>query len=223
MSTAKTITSRISTRAFEDTPVGQETVAQILETAKFAASGGNLQPWKVYVVSGAARQNVISAVEKKMAENPFDDESDFPVYPEKLWDPYRSRRYEIGEDMYALMGVDRADKAGRLAWLMSNYQFFGAPVGLFFAIDERMNKNQWAHLGMFMMCVSLAAEEQGLATCMQEAWTPHCKTVAAALGVESPYRIYCGMALGHADKTAPVNSLRSKRAPLSEFAHFDGF
>lgn len=214
---------RISTRAFLDKPVPEAELRALLEDARFSASGGNLQPWKVVAVAGDARQSVIDAVSKKLAENPFEDEAAFPVYPEKLWEPYRSRRYELGEDMYALMGVPREDKAARLNWLMQNYQFFGAPVGLFFLIDERMNPNQWAHLGMFMMSLALAAEERGLATCFQEAWTPHCKTVGQALGVESPDQVYCGMAVGYADPDAAVNALRSKRAPVDEIARFEGF
>ncbi len=223
MTVTEALKSRISTRAFLDTPVSEGEIADILDTAKFAASGGNLQPWKVIAVAGGARQKVIDAVNDKLSKDPFSNEADFPVYPEKLWEPYRSRRYELGEDMYALMGVPREDKAARLNWLMQNYQFFGAPVGLFFAIDERMNANQWAHLGMFMMSVALAAQEKGLATCMQEAWTPHAKTVGDALNLEAPYIVYCGMALGHADPDAKVNQLRSKRADLGEFARFDGF
>jgi nitroreductase len=222
-SVSEALKARISTRAFHDTSVSRDEIADILEAAKYAASGGNLQPWKVVVVAGEARQRVIDAVSEKLAKDPFGNEAEFPVYPEKLWEPYRSRRFEVGEDMYALMGVPREDKAARLNWLMQNYQFFGAPVGLFFAIDERMNKNQWAHLGMFMMSVALAAQDKGLATCMQEAWTPHAKTVAKAIGVEAPYIVYCGMALGYADEDAKVNQLRSKRAELSEFARFDGF
>jgi nitroreductase len=217
------LTSRISTRAFLDKPVSRDEIAEIVETAKFSASGGNLQPWKVIAVAGEARQRVINAVSEKLSKDPFGNEAEFPVYPEKLWEPYRSRRYELGEDMYALMGVPREDKGARLNWLMQNYQFFGAPVGLFFAIDERMNANQWAHLGMFMMSVALVAEEKGLATCMQEAWTPHAKTVGNALGLDAPYIVYCGMALGHADPDAKVNQLRSKRAELNEFASFEGF
>ncbi len=223
MTVTEALKSRISTRAFLNTPVSQDEIAEILEAAKFAASGGNLQPWRVIAVAGDARQRVIDAVSEKLSKDPFGNEAEFPVYPEKLWEPYRSRRYEVGEDMYALMGVPREDKGARLNWLMQNYQFFGAPVGLFFAIDERMNKNQWAHLGMFMMCVALAAEEKGLATCMQEAWTPHAKTVGDALKLDAPYIVYCGMALGHADKTAKVNQLRTKRAPLEEFVAFEGF
>ncbi len=174
-------------------------------------------------VAGEARQRVIDAVKAKLETDPFTNEASFPVYPEKLWEPHRSWRYELGEDMYALMGVPRDDKMARLNWLMQNYEFFGAPVGLFFVIDERMNQNQWAHLGMFMMSLCLAAEEKGLSTCMQEAWTPHCDTVARAIGVEKPDIVYCGLALGHADPDAPVNQLRSKRAEVSEIARLEGF
>ena len=223
MDVAEALKSRISTRAFLDTPVGKDQLREILDEARYAASGGNVQPWRVVAVSGEARTRVMEAVQNKLAENPLENEADFPVYPEKLWEPYRSRRFEVGEDMYALMGVPREDKGARLAWLMQNYEFFGAPVGLFFAIDERMNKNQWAHLGMFMMSIALSAEAKGLATCFQEAWTPHCKTVAEAIGVEAPYIVYCGMAVGHADPDATVNQLRSRRAEVEEFAQFEGF
>lgn len=223
LTVSEALKRRISTRAFLDTPVSRDTVEQLLEQARWAASGGNVQPWTVVAVAGDARQAVIDAVKAKLETDPFANEADFPVYPEKLWEPYRSRRYALGEDMYALMGVPREDKAARLAWLMRNYEFFGAPVGLFFAIDGRMNRNQWAHLGMFMMSLALAAEARGLATCMQEAWTPHCDTVAKAIGIEAPYQVYCGMALGHADPDAPVNQLRSTRADVDEFARFEGF
>ena len=214
---------RISTRAFLDTPVSESEIRDILDAARFAASGGNVQPWKVVVVTGEAQQRVKDAVKAKLDTDPFTNEAAFPVYPEKLWEPHRSWRYELGEDMYALLGVPREDKGARLNWLLQNYDFFGAPVGMFFVIDERMNQNQWAHLGMFMMSLCLAAEERGLATCMQEAWTPHCDTVARAIGVEKPDVIYCGLALGHADRQAPVNQLRSKRAEVDEIARFEGF
>ena len=223
MDVSDALKRRISTRAFLDTAVSEDQLREILDEARYAASGGNVQPWRVVAVSGEPKAKVTQAVQNKLAENPLENEADFPVYPEKLWEPYRTRRFEVGEDMYALMGVPREDKGARLAWLMQNYEFFGAPVGLFFAIDERMNKNQWAHLGMFMMSIALSAEAKGLATCFQEAWTPHCKTVADAIGVEPPYVVYCGMAVGHADPDATVNQLRSRRAEVDEFARFEGF
>lgn len=223
LSVGEALQRRISTRAFLDTPVSEAEIRDILDSARFAASGGNVQPWKVVVVTGEAQQRVKDAVKTKLETDPFTNEAAFPVYPEKLWEPYRSRRYELGEDMYATMGVPREDKAARFNWLMQNYDFFGAPVGMFFVIDERMNENQWAHLGMFMMSLCLAAQEKGLSTCMQEAWTPHCDTVAGAIGVEKPDTVYCGLALGHADPDAAVNQLRSKRAGVDEIARFEGF
>ncbi|WP_206340928.1 nitroreductase [Marinicauda algicola] len=223
MSVSEALKSRISTRAFLDTPVSEKEVRDLLEKARWAASGGNLQPWRVHVVAGDKRQAVIDAVKESLQADPFANESEFSVYPDKLWEPYRSRRFRVGEDMYELLGIPREDKLARLDHLMRNYEFFGAPVGLFFSIDGRMGPGQWAHLGMFMMSLALAAQEAGLATCMQEAWTPRAKTVAKVLGVEEPYIVYCGMALGHADPDAPVNRLRSERADVDEFATFEGF
>ncbi|MFZ5619140.1 MAG: nitroreductase [Pseudomonadota bacterium] len=214
------IRSRISTRAFLDKPVPESDVREILDIAKFAPSGGNLQPWKVHVVMGPARERVIAAVKKSLAENPFANESELKVYPENLWEPYRTRRFAVGEEMYALVGIPREDKMARLAHLQKNFEFFGAPVGLFFTLDRRFDKGQWAHLGMFMLAISLVAEERGLATCMQEAWTTRAKTVSDVLGVPETEQLYCGMALGFPDKSAPVNKLRSSRAPLDEFVTF---
>ena len=215
--------ARISTRAFLDTPVSEAQVRNILDEARWSASGGNLQPWRVHVVAGEARQRVIDAVRARLEAAPFEDENEFGAYPPKLWEPYRSRRFELGEAMYEKLGVPREAKAERLGWMLKNFEFFGAPVGLFFSLDARMNANQWAHLGMFMMSLMLAAEARGLATCAQEAWMTRCKTVAETLGLPKDQRVYCGMALGHADKSAPVNTLRSQRAEVDEFAVFDGF
>ena len=214
------IKSRISTRAFLDKEVAPSEIREILDIARHAPSGGNLQPWNVHVVTGAARARVIDAVKKSITENPFANESELKVYPENLWEPYRTRRFEVGEEMYALLGVPREDKMARIAHLQRNFEFFGAPVGLFFTLDRRFDNGQWAHLGMFMMALSLAAEERGLATCMQEAWTTRAKTVCGVLGIPDSAQFYCGMALGHPDPSAPVNALRSSRAPLEEFATF---
>ena len=125
--------------------------------------------------------------------------------------------------MYETIGIPREAKAERLGWMLKNFEFFDAPVGLFFTLDERMNANQWAHLGMFMMALMLAAEDRGLATCAQEAWMTRCKTVGETLGIGESERVYCGMALGYADTEAAVNSLRSSRVPVEDFAVFDGF
>jgi len=223
LSVTDALKRRISTRAFQDTPVSETEVRELLDTARWAASGGNLQPWHVHVVAGEARQRVIDAVRARLEAAPFEDENDFAAYPQKLWEPYRTRRFELGEQMYETIGIPREDKAARLNHLLSNFEFFGAPVGVFFSLDRRMNPNQWGHLGMFIMSFMLAAEEKGLGTCAQEAWMTRHKTLATTLGLPEEQRIWCGLALGHADPDAPVNRLRSERAPVEDFTVFDGF
>lgn len=217
MNVTDAVRGRISTRAFLDRKVPEPLVREVLEVAKFAPSGGNLQPWRVHVAMDAARDRLVAGVKAAIAENPLASEAEIKIYPDALWEPHRTRRFHVGEGMYALLGIPREDKAGRLMTLARNFEFFGAPVGLFFSLDRRFDKGQWAHLGMLMQTIALVAEEKGLATCMQEAWATRAKFVADFFGLTATEQIYCGMALGYKDTTAPVNQLRSERAALDDF------
>jgi nitroreductase len=223
MSVAEFLRARISTRAFLDQPLSQATVAALLDVARWAPSGGNLQPWKVIAVAGAARDAVVRLAGERLQANPKGEAGEHRIYPENLAEPYRTRRYKIGEDMYALLNIPREDKASRYQWVARNFQFFGAPVGLFFVIDRSMGHGQWAHLGMFMQSIALIAQEQGLATCMQESWAAVRGALHAHFVLPQNEMIYCGMALGYADPQAKVNRLRSDRATVAEFAVFHGF
>ncbi len=219
MNVTDAIKSRISVRAFKPDSLPEALVREILDVARYAPSGGNLQPWKVIVVAGAERDAVAALAQKHMPGA----EDDRPVYPANLWEPYRTRRFKVGEDMYELLGIPRENKPARLMHLAQNFQFFGAPVGLFFVIDKGMGHGQWAHLGMFMQSVALAALERGVQSCMQEAWARLRAPLAAHFGLRDDEMIYCGMALGYADVSKPVNTLRSDRAPVDEIAVFKGF
>jgi nitroreductase len=223
MSVADTLKKRISTRAFLDTPVDAATVHALLDDARWSPSGGNLQPWKVIAVAGAEKTALERLAVEAIMKNPKGEVGDYPIYPEGLQDPYRARRYKIGEDMYALLGIPREDKGARLKWMSNNYQFFGAPVGLFFVIDKAMGNGQWAHVGMFMQSLALLAEERGLGTCMQEAWGMARDSLHKHFGLADNEVVYCGMALGYPDPDAVVNQLRSERASVDEFSQFRGF
>lgn len=215
--------TRTSIRAFTEEPVSQAEVAAILDAARWAPSGGNLQGWKVVVVAGEARDEVCALAQQALAANPFGEAAEHPIYPQPLGEPFRSRRFKVGEDMYALLDIPREDKLARVRHLARNFVFFDAPVGLFFVIDRQMGHGQWAHLGMFMQSVALAAQEQGLSTCMQESWAMVRDTLHGHFALAGEELIYCGMALGHADPDAPVNRLRSDRAEVSDLADFRGF
>jgi nitroreductase len=223
MSVAEMIKARTSIRAFQPTPVSQAEVHALLDAARWSPSGGNLQPWKVIVVSGTARDGVVAAAAKTLATSPRGEPIEHPIYPSPVPEPYQSRRVKVGEDMYALLGIPREDKAGRIAWMGRNFSFFGAPVGLFFVIDKAMGHGQWAHLGMFIQSFALVAQESGLSTCMQEAWATVRPTLHTHFKLDAAEMVYCGMALGHADMSAAVNGLRTERTPVEAFTRFDGF
>jgi nitroreductase len=223
MKVSSAIDSRMSCRAFLPTPVPRAVIVSILETAKRAPSGGNLQPWLVRVLTGAPLEAFLAIIRAKLSAQPTGEGTEYDVYPPNLHEPYRSRRFKCGEDMYATVGIAREHKLARLQQFARNYEFFGAPVALFFSIDRRMGQDQWADVGMFMQNIMLLAREHGLHTCPQEAWAVWHQTVSEFLGLPPEQMLFCGMALGHRDESAPINSLRTDRAPLEEFAVLRGF
>lgn len=223
MKVSEALKSRITCRAFLDKPVPEATVRQILEEAKYAPSGGNLQPWHVYVLTGKKLEEFLAIVAEKQKDNPFGEGTEYDIYPKGLTEPYKARRFKCGEDMYATIGVSREDKAGRLQQFARNFRFFDAPVAMFFAIDRQMGLGQWSDLGMFVQSVMLAAREHGLHTAAQEAWAIWYKTVSEFVQMPEELMLFCGLGLGYMDESAPINQLRTDRAPLEEFATLSGF
>lgn len=219
MTVTEALQARMSTRAFTSEPVTEATIREILDVARWSPSGGNIQPWKVIAVAGAAQNEVKALVRNYPGMLPAED-GERPMYPANLWEPYRSRRYQVGEDLYALLGIGRDNKPGRLRQLARNFEFFDAPLALFFVIDEGMGHGQWAHLGMFMQSVALAATERGVASCFQEIWGTMRGTLKQHFQLAEQDMVYCGMALGYADPAATVNRLRTTRTSVDEFARF---
>ncbi len=172
VSVSEAVDRRISVRKFLPDPVPYETVYEILDIARRAPSGGNVQPWNVDVLTGDALQEFKAIVDAKLKSGDMETPQ-YDVYPKKLWEPHRSYRYKCGEDLYALIGVARADKLGRLAQMAENFKFFDAPVGLFFTFDRKFGPPQWSDVGMLMQTIMLLAVERGLDTCAQESWSQY--------------------------------------------------
>ncbi|MCE9650559.1 MAG: nitroreductase [Parvibaculum sp.] len=223
MNVSEALKTRITCRAFLDKPVPEATVRAVLDGAKWSPSGGNLQPWHVYVLAGERKAAFLEVIAEKQKTNPFGEGSEYPIYPKDLKDPYKARRFKCGEDMYGTLGIPREDKTGRLMQFANNFRAFNAPVMLFFAIDRQMGIDQWADLGMFTQSVMLMARELGLHTAAQEAWAIWPKTIAEFVNMPPELMLFCGMGLGYMDETAPINGLRTDRAPLEEWATFSGF
>lgn len=216
MSVSQAVQARRSVRAFLPDPVEDAMLISLLERASRSPSGGNLQPWRIYVVTGESmdRFRSLMATERRMSQ------PDYQIYPSDLWEPHRTNRFTVGEQMYATLGIAREDKAGRVAQLARNEDFFGAPVGLFCFVDRRMGLPQWSDLGMFLQTFMLLATEAGLATCAQEYWSLFHEMVGEFVGAPDTEMLFCGMAIGFEDRSAPVNTLVSQRMPVSQWVRW---
>lgn len=219
MDVSQAIAARYSARAFKPDPVPGELIREILTLARRAPSGGNLQPWRVTALAGEP----LAALKAEVAKNLGGEEPEYDVYPPDLWDPFRTRRYQCGEDLYASISIPREDKPGRIRQLMRNTEFFGAPVGIFFCLDRKLGPPQWADLGMYMQNVMLLAVERGLDTCAQEFWARYPKTVARAIDLPDDHMLFSGMALGYADPDAAINGWRTRRDDFEIWGELRGF
>ena len=217
MKVSKALESRSAVRAYLDKPVPVDLVEEILVAAARAPSGGNLQPWHVWALMGDHLRRFKATVAERSRANPMGEGTEYKIYPDNLAEPYRTRRFRNGEDLYRALGIPREDKAARLGQFAKNFDFFGAPVGLVFAIERQMEPGQWADLGMYMQSVMLLAQEHGLSTCPQEAWALWHKTFREFVELPPNLMVFAGMALGYADTGHPINSWRSDRALASEF------
>jgi nitroreductase len=216
MDVSTAVASRKSVRAFTTEQVPNETILELLERASRAPSGGNLQPWRVAVLNGERMKDFKAIMEERLAgkARPGGDTAQYAVYPPGLGEPYRSLRHDIGERMYALLGIAREDRAARLGRFADNFRFFGAPAAIFCLVSKDMGSPQWSDLGMFLQTFMLLAQERGLATCAQECWATFPDTVLDFCEMDRSMIVFCAIALGHEDKGAPVNRLQSPRQPL---------
>jgi nitroreductase len=217
---SEAVERRMSVRAFKPDPVPGAVVRGLLEAAARAPSGGNLQPWVVHALSGEPLKDFKALVASRLMDR---DEPEYHVYPPNLWEPLRTRRYQVGEDLYASLGIPREDKPGRLQQFARNAEFFGAPVALFFSVNRNCGPPQWSDIGMYMQTLMLLAVERGLDTCAQEFWSAYGRLTGAFLGLPADHMLFCGMALGYRDETAAVNSWCSRREPFEEWGVMRGF
>ena len=207
---------RKSVRAFLPKPVKNSLIKQLLIKSSRSASGGNLQPWRIYVVNKKTMQDFL----KFQQEWSKEEVPSYEIYPRNLKEPYRTSRYELGEQMYKILNISRDDKEGRFNQVLKNFNFFGAPAAFFCYVDKDMGPPQWSDLGMFLQTFMLLAKEAGLDTCAQEAWSIKNDSVSNFLETPENKILFCGMAIGYSDSKDPINSLISKRRPLQEWAKF---
>ena len=216
MDVSEAVHSRQSIRAFTDQEVPDSLIQELLEKSSRAASGGNLQPWKIFIINNSTMSKFL-----KFQEEWTDPETPaYDIYPENLTEPYKTSRYEVGAQMYSILEIGREDKEGRFKQMLENFKFFGAPSAFFCFVDRQMGRPQWSDLGMFLQTFMLLAREAGLDTCAQEAWSLKQESVTAFVEAPEDEMLFCGMAIGYRDTKASINELRTNRRPIETWANF---
>jgi len=209
--------SRYSCRAYLDKPVPAATVQRILEKARLAPSGSNLQPCKLHVVNSANKRALLKQkIEQQFPGSPRGDGFDFSIYPEKISNDLRQRRFDCGETLYRTLNIPRDDKPGRYRQAMKNSDFFGAPIGLIMTVDPCIGDVQLVDCGILLQSIMLLAEAEGLSSCPQAFWTMWPNTIRDVLGIENEL-VVVGLAIGYQDPQAVVNTVRQPRLELGDF------
>ena len=219
MNIKEAIEKRFSVRAFTKEVPDIETIKAILKTAGTAPSGGNIQPWKVYVLTENAK-NELSKKTLYNFDNGVQEDIEFDIYQKPLADEYKKRRYECGADMYNALAIGKDDLDSRFKQIRENYNFFGAPLGMIITIDKSFGKNGWGHVGMFLENLWLSAIDYGLGICLQESWSIYPKTVKEVTKHPDNEIVWCGVAVGYEDSSNPINQYRTKREDLDSFVKF---
>lgn len=211
--------TRRSIRAYRTDPVPRDIVREIVELGRWAPSGSNIQPWRVHVLTGAALRRVIEAMRCEfMRDEP--ERRDYQYYTDPVEEPYLARRRACGWGLYGLLGIGRGDREKSKAYRARNYEFFGAPVGMVFTIERKLEKGSWLDYGMFLQTLMLAARAKGLHTCPEASIANYPDVVRRELGLSDEWIVVCGMALGYADPEAEINTFQPERIGVDDYATF---
>lgn len=219
MNVTQAVTTRRSVRAYLDKPVPLDVITRVMDTARWAASGCNYQPWEASIVTGAA----LNDLQAKFTTTP-------PQAAEYDWaapgteEAYKQRLNAVSAGMFGAMGIAREDGAGRMAAMMKNAVSFDAPAVMFVYFPRLMKEAQWSDTGMWLQTVALLLREEGLDSCYQEYMALYANVIRDFLGLDHErYMFFCGMAIGYRDPDAPVNNFERERVPLGEQVKFIGF
>jgi nitroreductase len=216
------ILSRFACRDFTDRPVSRRMIEDILDVARFAPSGANIQPWQVHVVAGQQKERISNALVKAHHEARDQHVSEYTYYPTELPEPCLSRRAQFGQLYYSSLGIAQSDIEARANRTAKNYTFFGAPVGMIVTIDRRLAVGNWLDLGMFIQTVLLAARARGLDSCPQETFAKYHRLLREMLPITSEQMVVCGVSIGWA-REARRSPRLMPRADVADFASFTGF
>jgi len=215
MNTLRAIHERHSVRAFLDKPVPRKMIEGLLEAARWAPTGSARQPWKVTVVRGEPRDQLVSSlVERAKQRRP-------KPYSESM-DP--SQALPRRREFYAML-AQAAKRLGMTYWdflIAGSYGFFGAPVVLIASYRGAEGSGQ-GDVDRFVTTMMLAANDQGLGTIWLGYPLSYGDTIRDVLKIPNEEHLAAAVALGYPDLDSPANAFRAPRKDVIEFTRWIGF
>ena len=223
MNVSEAVATRRSVREYLDKPVDKALLTSIFERAQNAPSGGNTQPWNATVLTGAPLQKLLDMTAEVVPQGPAAHKPEYAIYPPELDGKYSERRFGVGEALYASLEIPREDKMARMMWFAKNFRAFDAPILMLIHTPRYMGPPQWSDIGMWLQTVMLLLREEGLDSCAQEAWAVYTKQIRECVDIPDDHIFFCGLAIGHGDRSQPINQFPVPRAPLDEVVRWEGF
>ena len=208
---------RRSIRGFLPTPVAPEVLEQVFETAAFAPSNCNTQPWYSHVVSGEMRDRLSGIFMQTIGQGKHS--LDFP-YEAKYDGIYRQRQLDVGLLLYKALGVTREDREGKRQAFLRNLEFFGAPHVVFIFMPEWCGIREACDVGMYAQTLMLAMRAHGIASCPQTILGYDADSVRRELEIDPDMKLLFGISFGYEDRSLPENRITPDRATLDEHVKF---
>nr|WP_082954989.1 nitroreductase [Mycobacterium mantenii] len=200
---------RHSTRMFlPDKQVPRRLLQEALTLAMRAPSNSNVQPWHVFLTTGARRERLGAALAAAVRA----------TSPPSLGLPesHNQLRRQLGALLYGAMGVARDDAAGRRTAQLRNWDFFNAPVAGIVCMHRDLGLPDAIGVGMFLQTLLLALTDRGLDSCVQVSTALYPDVARGQLGIPDELVVLCGLCIGYEDPTFVANHLDIPRNPVTD-------
>ena len=202
--------ARHSCRAFRPDPVPDETITRIVATARHVPSWCNAQPWQLSITRGAGTDRLRAAL-LDAAQGGVPPKPDLD-WPASYSGAYAERRRTCGFQLYDAVGIDKADRQGRAAQMLRNYQLFDAPHVAILTSPAELGAYGAMDCGGFVTAFTLAATALGVATIPQAAIAAYAPLLRDHLGLRPDRLVLCAISFGFSDPDHPANGFRTDRA-----------